>query len=209
MDTADEAMAYDAMDHRQVNRQFVDDLLSAGPVSGELLDLGTGTALIPIELCQRVDQVNVVAVDMSENMLQLARNHLESAGLTERIMVSLQDAKQLPYPDGRFAGVISNSIVHHIASPLDALREAVRVVAVGGRLFVRDLMRPPSRAQAKAFVEMYAANEDEHARTLFFDSLCAALTLEEMRDLVAQLDFDPLSVQATSDRHWTWSATRA
>ena len=48
MDDRDEAIAYDAMDHELVNRLFVDDLLGAGPIGIDCLDLGTGTALIPI-----------------------------------------------------------------------------------------------------------------------------------------------------------------
>lgn len=53
MDTPEEALAYDSMDHADVNRVFVDDFLAADPEAGEILDLGTGTALIPIELCRR------------------------------------------------------------------------------------------------------------------------------------------------------------
>ena len=53
MDTPAEAADYDAMDHREVNRAFVIDFLAAGPPPGEILDLGTGTAQIPIELCRR------------------------------------------------------------------------------------------------------------------------------------------------------------
>ncbi|MEZ6069552.1 MAG: hypothetical protein R3C10_04605 [Pirellulales bacterium] len=56
MDTAAEALAYDRMDHTAVNMAFVDDLIAAAGEANDLtnvLDLGTGTALIPIELCRR------------------------------------------------------------------------------------------------------------------------------------------------------------
>ncbi len=43
---------------------------------------------------------------------------------------------------------------------------------------------------------------------MFDDSLRAALTLDEIRALVESLGFDPASVQATSDRHWTWTALK-
>jgi hypothetical protein len=60
MDTQEEAIGYNTMDHSTVNRVFVDDLLAAtggpGPASrpgqaaalSRALDVGTGTALIPI-----------------------------------------------------------------------------------------------------------------------------------------------------------------
>lgn len=48
----DEAAEYQAMNHEEVNRQFVDDLLQ-GPTGPLVIDLGCGPAGIPIELCQR------------------------------------------------------------------------------------------------------------------------------------------------------------
>ena len=50
MDTVEEAQDYDSMDHSLVNEIFVQDLLATGPIEGEVLDVGTGTAQIPIEL---------------------------------------------------------------------------------------------------------------------------------------------------------------
>src|SRR5258707_15821924 len=90
MDTPEEAQAYDAMDHSEVNRRFVDDLLAAyagrglAP-GGEWLDLGTGTALIPIELCRRVPGVRVRALDLSAAMLDVARTNVAAVGLSTRI----------------------------------------------------------------------------------------------------------------------------
>jgi hypothetical protein len=43
---------------------------------------------------------------------------------------------------------------------------------------------------------------------MFADSLRAALALEEIRELVARFGFPADSVRQTSDRHWTWAATR-
>ena len=57
MDTPEEAVDYDSMDHGTVNRVFVDDFLAAEPAARSatlrVIDIGTGTAQIPIELCRR------------------------------------------------------------------------------------------------------------------------------------------------------------
>ena len=206
MDTAEEALAYDAMDHAEVNRRFVDDLLAAQPDLSNSLDLGTGTGLIAIELVQRVNEARVTAVDLSINMLELARANAAAASVTSQIRLDHVDAKQLPFNDGEFACVMSNSIVHHIPEPESVVREAVRVTMPGGLLFFRDLMRPASLAEVDALVTTYAAGETDHARQMFYDSLRAALELAEIRALVESLGFDGTTVQATSDRHWTWSA---
>jgi ubiquinone/menaquinone biosynthesis C-methylase UbiE len=204
MDSIEEALTYDAMDHAEVNRQFVSDLVEAGFVSGDILDLGTGTALIPVELCQQMSDIRVMAVDLSDGMLTVARNNIGLANFTERIQLDRVDAKSLPYAANMFDCVISNSIIHHLPEPLTALREAVRVTRGGGTLFFRDLLRPANDSVVAQLVDTYTVGESDHARQLFADSLRAALTLDEVQRMVVAVGFEAESVQATSDRHWTW-----
>ncbi len=209
MDTHEEAVDYNAMDHSTVNRVFVDDLLKVEGFRGDVLDLGTGTALIPIELCERFEDCRVMAVDMAAHMLDLAKCNLEMASLTERIELAQVDAKGLDYDDDAFDAVISNSIIHHIPEPKNCLSEAVRVTKPGGVLFFRDLMRPESDKVVKDLVETYAGEENDHSKKMFDDSLRAALSLEEIQALVVDLGFTADSVTATSDRHWTWIGRKA
>jgi ubiquinone/menaquinone biosynthesis C-methylase UbiE len=206
MGTPREAEEYDAMDHQEVNRLFVDDLFASGAVAGDILDLGTGTALIPIELSSRDDDCRIMAVDLSVPMLDKARYNIEVAGCRERIELRQLDAKQLPFADGMFDIVMSNSIIHHIAQPLLVLREAVRVARAGGRVFFRDLRRPANENALRRLVEIHAANANDPQRQMFEASLRASLNLVEIRALVEQLNFDGETVQPTSDRHWTWHA---
>lgn len=208
MDTLAEAVDYDSMDHDEVNRVFVADLLAAGLQAGESLDLGTGTAQIPIELCRQEPSARVVAVDSAANMLNVARQNVQNAGLADRIRLQWVDAKRLPYRSGRFANVISNSIVHHVPDPREALDEVWRVAAPGGLVFFRDLFRPADDRTVRHLVETYAAGANRHQQQMFEDSLRAALTVEEVRRLVAELGGPPDSVRATSDRHWTWVARK-
>lgn len=209
MDTLEEARNYDDMDHAEVNRMFVRDLLASVDVRGDVLDLGTGTARIPIELCQRTDDCRVMAVDLSFNMLDVARYNIEVEGLIHRIQLDHDDGKNLPHADEDFDIVISNSIVHHIPEPITVLSEAVRVTRSGGWLFFRDLLRPHDDDTVRQLVDTYAGGEIERSRKMFEDSLRAALNLDEIRALVQQLGYPPASVQASSDRHWTWSVRKA
>ncbi len=208
MDTYEEASVYNDMDHAEVNRTFVADLFEAGFTGGDTLDLGTGTALIPIEICRRCEDCRIMAVDLSVGMLDLARLNIEIEGQIERIMLDRVDAKELPYPDGMFSTVLSNSIVHHIADPGPVLADAVRVLAPGGLIFFRDLARPQSDEAVAGLVQSHAAEEAEQARQMFEASLRAALTLGEICDIVQNLGLDPSTAKATSDRHWTWSVRK-
>jgi ubiquinone/menaquinone biosynthesis C-methylase UbiE len=208
MDSAQEARDYDAMDHSQVNRVFVADFLSFWTGSGTVLDVGAGTAQIPIELCRHHATVKVIAIDLAEHMLRVGEENVRRAGLAGRIELKCCDAKRLPWPNAFFASVISNSIVHHIPEPFAVLEEMARVVSGGGALFVRDLLRPEDNAAVKRLVETYAGDANAHQRQMFDDSLRAALTLDEIRALVEKLGFDPASVTQTTDRHWTWTARK-
>jgi ubiquinone/menaquinone biosynthesis C-methylase UbiE len=227
MDSSEEATDYDAMDHREVNRRFVDDLLQSSKfqvatsklIEGDstlnlqpetcnldVVDLGTGTAQIPIELCRRYPHCRVMAADAAVNMLEVARHNLEVASLTQRIELVHVDAKQLPFDNEMFDVVMSNSIIHHIPEPITVLREAARVVKQGGLLFFRDLLRPESESDLRRLVEAYTSGANEHQQRMFAESLHAALSLNEIRALISSLGFPADGVQQTSDRHWTWSA---
>jgi ubiquinone/menaquinone biosynthesis C-methylase UbiE len=206
MDSRAEACDYDAMDHAAVNRAFVADLSALWDGRGPVLDVGTGTAQIPIELCRQAPSARVVAVDLAEHMLAVGRDNARRAGLDDRVRLERCDAKALPFPDSTFAAVVSNSIVHHIPEPGRVLAEMVRVAAPGGRLFVRDLLRPDEEADLRRLVETYAGGANAHQRQMFADSLHAALALAEVRDLVAALGYPADDARQTSDRHWTWAA---
>jgi ubiquinone/menaquinone biosynthesis C-methylase UbiE len=206
MDTPEEAADYDAMDHAEVNRVFVDDLLAAVDDAacriGRVLDVGTGTALIPIELAARGVAATIIGIDLADEMLALGRRNVEQSGFT-CIELDRVDAKRLPDADGAFDIVMSNSIVHHIAKPEQTFVEMRRVLAPGGLLFVRDLLRPGSADEVERLVECYAGGESPRQQQLFRQSLHAALTLEELATLLQEIGIDTGGLTQTSDRHWT------
>jgi len=225
MDTAHDAREYNSMDHTAVNTLFVTDLVRAltdwslqrlVPLSAmlEVLDLGAGTAQIPIELARRATHLHITAVDAAESMLALANLNITTAGLTDRITIVHADAKKLAatqsgarFDTASYEVVISNSIFHHIPDPREVIAEAIRVTAPGGLLFHRDLCRPHDEAELDRIANTYAADATPYQRKLFTDSLHAALTLDEMQHLVADFGFAPETVRMTSDRHWTWTAS--
>src|SRR5438309_5505783 len=105
MDTPEEARDYDAMDHSTVNRVFVEDFLAQWDGGNPILDLGTGTAQIPIELCRQSAAARVVAIDLAEHMLAVGRENVRRAGLAERIQLRRVDAKGVPFGDASFGAV--------------------------------------------------------------------------------------------------------
>jgi ubiquinone/menaquinone biosynthesis C-methylase UbiE len=205
MDTSEEAIEYDAMDFTEVNTAFAQRAIELGPQSGLILDAGTGTARIPILICQQCPQLQIIATDLSKNMLLIASKNVEQAGLQKQISLELADSKQLPYQDGQFDMVISNSIVHHLPDPLPFFLEIKRVLKPNGAIFIRDLIRPVDEATMNAFVESIGTESeyDERQNMLLRDSLHAAFTLDEVNELVQKAGLEGVKVYQSSDLHWT------
>jgi ubiquinone/menaquinone biosynthesis C-methylase UbiE len=218
MDTEVEARDYDAMDHVEVNTRFRDDFLAVRGTAERVLDVGTGTARIPILLAESAPELSCVAIDLADHMIAVARANVLEAGLASRITVEKRDAKATSYPDAAFDAVVSNSIVHHIPEPRAALAEMWRVLRPGGVLFVRDLARPADTSSLEGLVDTYASLPDEGStddldrhrrqRELFEASLHASLAVDEVRAMVLPLGIAADAVQLTSDRHWTLVARK-
>ena len=208
-----EAREYNQMDHAAVNAAFVEDLLASqvlasGPVDPQaddsvVLDIGTGTALIPIELCRRFRLCRIVASDAASSMLELAKLNVAINQCENRIQLHRGDAKQLEFSDNLFDGVMSNSWHHHLPDPAVGLAQMWRVCKPGGWIFCRDLLRPHDDSEVERLVSVHTAQETSSNQQLFRQSLHAGLALDEVRQMALPLGIPPEAVQATSDRHWT------
>jgi len=203
MDNWEEAREYDAMDFTQVNQEFTELAIELGPETGLILDVGTGTARIPILITQKQPQWQITGIDLSANMLFIGNQNVEQAGLEQQIKLEQIDSKQLPYPDATFDMVISNSIVHHLTNPLLFFQEIQRLLKPQGGIFLRDLTRPSSETELNSLVEQYARDCNEHQQKLFRDSLNAAYTLDEIINFIESVGLENMRIYQSSDRHWT------
>ena len=203
MDTWEESVAYDAMDFIEVNTAFAEQAIALGTSSARILDAGTGTARIPILICQRRSAWHITGIDLSQNMLKIGAENVRQARLEAQIQLEYVDAKAMPYPDRHFDMVISNSIVHHLPDPLPFFKELKRVLKPGGGIFLRDLLRPADLTKVDALVAQIGPEYDPHQRQLFHDSLCAAFRLEEVEALLQAAGLEDVRVYQSSDRHWT------
>lgn len=203
MDLPEEALAYARADFATVNEAFVERLgeLARGLADVALLDLGTGPGDIALRIAGREPSWRITAIDAAPAMLELAHSAAKAAGLAGRIRFQLADAKHLPFENGTFRIVCSNSLLHHVADPRALWREARRVIEPGGLFFLRDLMRPQSEAAARAIVERYAASESELLQAEFLRSLLAAYSPQEVRSQLDEAGLGYLEVRAVTDRH--------
>ena len=110
------------------------ELLPPGGV-GDHLDIGTGTGRILELLAPRADRS--LGIDLSHEMLLVARSKLETAGL-RNCAVRHGDMYQLPLASEAFDLVTLHQVLHYAERPEAVIAEAARVLRPGGRLILVD-----------------------------------------------------------------------
>lgn len=110
-----------------------------------VLDAGTGTGRFAIYLAQR--GINVVAIDSSKEMVEIAQTKAEREGCQHRIQFIVSDIENLPFKDKSFNGVCSIIVLIHFARRDCAVSELLRVLKPGG-IAVLDV---PSKLLSRAY----------------------------------------------------------
>jgi ArsR family transcriptional regulator len=111
-------------------------LAAAGPGPFKrLVDLGSGTGRMLTLLGPRVEQA--LGLDLSQQMLNIARNHVAQAGL-QRCELRHGDIFGTRLPDGSADLVVVHQVLHYLADPAAAVREAGRIVSDPGKLIIVD-----------------------------------------------------------------------
>ena len=199
-----QTLAYAAADFEQVNQGFVDRYRASFPkgIGGKMVDLGCGPADIPVRFARALPGYSITAVDGSESLVTLAQQAVTAAGVTDRVQVQRARLPMLPLPLQSFDAVVSNSLVHHMPDPFVFWNELVRLGKPGATVLIMDLFRPESPARARAIVESYAAQEAPVLKEDFYNSLCAAFTLREVRSQIRTRGLGGLVCELASDRHW-------
>jgi SAM-dependent methyltransferase len=199
-----QAHAYAHADFAEPHQRFVELFKESFPglnVSGRVLDLGCGPADVAIRFARAFPECTIEGVDGAESMLHHGAYFVGRAGLKQRIRLIHARLPQAPLPARAYDVIISNSLLHHLHEPAVLWQAIESHAKPGAAVFVMDLLRPHSRAQAQALVDQHAAGEPEILRRDFFNSLLAAFRVDEVRAQLRDCDLAELAVQAVSDRH--------
>jgi ubiquinone/menaquinone biosynthesis C-methylase UbiE len=126
---------------RMVSKSFVSVAKKWGITDGKVLDVGTGTASLAIEFAKRILGVQVVGLDLSDVILELARDNARKSEVPLRVSFEKGDAEDMPFEDDIFDLVISSDTLHLIKNPVKMFNEIHRVLKPEGRFFISDLRR--------------------------------------------------------------------
>ena len=158
---------------------------------GEIvLDLGSGAGADVLISARRVGPSGrAIGVDMTDEMLDLARANAAQAGI-ENVEFIKGYLEQLPLPDSCVDVVISNCVINLAADKTVVIGEAARVLRPGGRFAVSDVIAAPDLDDAtKADVAAWTG------------CIAGALTEAEFRAALRRSGFDKIEIQPTHAVH--------
>jgi len=144
-----------------------------------MLDLGTGTGRL-LEIFAPLYRRGV-GIDMSREMLTVARANLDKAGISNA-QVRLGDIYAPPVERDSFDLITIHQVLHYLDDPAAAIREAARLLRPSGRLVIVDFA-----SHALEFLR----EEHAHMRLGFSDRQIAEWFAEAGLDLEETQDFEP------------------
>ncbi|MGD8881225.1 MAG: class I SAM-dependent methyltransferase [Desulfobacterales bacterium] len=116
---------------------------------GTILDLGTGPGYLPVEIAKRSSTINVIGVDLSRKLIEMARSNAAKAGLADRLTFRAGNAGRLEFADSSFDMVISTGMLHSLKEPVRVLQEIHRVLKAGREAWIFDPARVASQVDRK------------------------------------------------------------
>lgn len=108
----------------------------------QVLDVATGTADVAIMTYKMLKPQQITGIDISQGMLQLGREKIETQGLQQQINLLLGDSEHIPFPDNSFDAITVAFGVRNFENLDKGLSEMYRVLKPGGRLVVLEFSRP-------------------------------------------------------------------
>jgi ubiquinone/menaquinone biosynthesis C-methylase UbiE len=115
-----------------IARQVID---TCGITEGRCVDIGCGPGHLAMALAA-ASNLSIDALDSSNDMLAIARQNIQEAGLTDRVHTVCGDVHDLPYDDNSIDLVVSRGSFFFWDDRVRAFQEIYRVLRPGGRTFV-------------------------------------------------------------------------
>jgi SAM-dependent methyltransferase len=155
-----------------------------------VLDLGSGAGADVLISARRVGPSGrAIGVDMTDEMLELARANAAAAGV-ENVEFVKGYLESLPLPDASVDVIISNCVINLAVDKRPVIAEAARVLRPGGRVAVSDVIADPGLDEA--------TRADVAAWT---GCIAGALTEAQFRAALAGAGFEEVEIQPTHRVH--------
>lgn len=107
--------------------------------NGTVIDFGVGTGRVAFSIIEQLGR-NVVGVDISAEMLGIAKRKAVEKGHQDRLILLEGSMEKLPFIDGTFGCGMAISAFHYLKKENETAKEFKRVLKKGARLIIGDLV---------------------------------------------------------------------
>lgn len=118
-------------------REFI--LEKAAPLSGKILEVGTGKGYMAITLARM--GISFTTVDVSAEEQEFARQNIKHLKLEGLIDFRIEDAEKMSFDNDSYDIILSVNTLHHLKSPFKVIDECLRVLKPGGRFILSDFTK--------------------------------------------------------------------
>ena len=137
---ADYANAHRKMAEK-FGQEYAKKLSVRGFERGKILDVGCGFGATNLVLAREFLDSEIVGIDLSEPLLELARQSAADLDLGSRVRFEKADVHEIPFEADSFEVVLNLNMIHLVENPKRMLDEIERVLIPDGFLYIADLRR--------------------------------------------------------------------
>lgn len=111
----------------------------------KVLDMGCGSGLMLPWMAERISDGEIIAIDFSAKMLDVASRRVMKAGLEDKVTVLRENVEGTQFPDEHFDRILATFTVTSVPNPQRLVREMERLLKKDGRAVILDAGKPTSR----------------------------------------------------------------
>jgi ubiquinone/menaquinone biosynthesis C-methylase UbiE len=163
---------------------------------GILADIGCGPGYFTGDVARSFPDIDIVALDISEEMLLRAEKHLSIKSYGTKINYRQGDIHELPFDDGSLDFVVSTLSLHHWADPSAAFGEIRRVLKPRGQFLVFDTRRdsPLMVYHLLKFAQLTILPRQLKEKNEPTSSVMASYTPDEVREILETTSFTETAI---------------
>ena len=154
-------------------RRFIFE--KAEPISGNILEIGTGKGHFALELAREGHMFT--SIDVSEEEQEFARLNIEQAGFSKQVHFKIEDAEHLNFKDASIDIIFSINTMHHLTNPFKVMDELIRIISSKGKIILSDFNK-------EGFKIMNKVHESEGRK-----HEANTITLGDIKDYLKNKDF--------------------
>lgn len=201
------APAYDRLNHtlsmgidRRWRKKAINTLRPFHPK--QMMDVATGTGDFAILACLELNPDSLIGTDISEGMMNVGREKVKQAHLSDKISFAREDCTSLSFSDNLFDAITVAFGIRNFDGLDQGLKEMCRVLKPGGHLVILELTTP-DRFPMKQLFAVYSKavipllgkliSKDHSAYTYLPESIQAFPQGEVMQEVIRRAGFSQVN----------------